>query len=638
MRIRLVAMRLFLLILFLTGISSFNNAIAATVCGDADNDKIVNIKDITFLINFLYKGGLSPNPLVAADVNNSGIVNISDITYMINFLYKGGPKPACSKYLGQVPPDSIPQIFAPGLISTPAVEYTVSFDPSFQEFYFTRRGGDNISKIYFSEIVNGSWTDPAIAPFCGDYFTMEPLLTPDGQRLYFSSTRPCAECQTAIPFNCWYVTRIDSDWSALEPLAAVPFNNIMAMYSTQSSNGNMYFTNVSAVPPCIYLSRFVDGQYQIPQKLGTAINKGYYEAHSYIAPDESYMIFDADSRPGGYGASDLYISFRNEDGSWTESINLGGSINTGGTDFCPTVTPDGKYFFFARFNGSGNDIYWCNTAFIAKLRPCVGTIAYTITPPDGNNQIYTINCDGSNPQQLTALPGRNMAPEWSPDGNKVAFYTHFESENTWSIFVMDADGGNVTRVTDIPGAWDWCPQWSPDGTKLLFARMYPSDYHSDIWMVNVDGSDLHRVGSVIGFGPRWSSDGEKVLYSGLAGDYEIFEMDTSGANQVQLTDNSSEDYWPSWSPDGGEIVFVSNRDGNFEVYTMNADGTGPVRLTTSPQNEDDAEWSPDGSRIAFVSWRDGHMEIYIMNADGSRQTRLTVTSSGHAFDPDWKPN
>jgi Dockerin type I domain/WD40-like Beta Propeller Repeat len=369
MNIHKIAIRLFLSVFFLTGIFSSNNAIAATVCGDANSNMTVNIQDITFLINFLYRQGPSPNPVKAADVNNSGLVNISDVTYMINFLYKGGPKPTCSKYLGQVPPDSIPQIFAPGLISTPDVEYTVSFDPSFQEFYFTRRGGDNISKIYFSEIVNGSWTDPAIAPFSADYFNMEPLLTPDGQKLYFSSDRPCAECQTAIPFNCWYITRIDSDWSAPQPLLTEPFDNIMVMYSTQSSNGNMYFTNVSAFPRGIYYSQFVDGQYFIPQRLDTAINKGYDEAHSYIAPDESYMIFDAENRPGGYGASDLYISFRNGDGSWTESINLGDSINSALTDFCPTVTPDGEYFFFSRWNGSSNDIYWCEANFIDRLRP-----------------------------------------------------------------------------------------------------------------------------------------------------------------------------------------------------------------------------------------------------------------------------
>jgi Tol biopolymer transport system component len=605
---------------------------ASVICADANGDNKVNLSDVSYTINYLYRSGPAPNPLKAADPDNSNKINLLDVSYTINYLYRSGPKPVCSKYLGQLPPDSIPQIFAPGLISTLDMEFTASFDPSFQEFYFTRRGTDNINKIYFSKIIDGHWNDPTIAPFCDEHFYMEPLFTPDGQKLFFSSDRPCSGCVIAN----WYVTRSGPTWSDPQTLGA-PLNSVMMMYSTQSSNGNIYFTNISATPAGIYLSRFVDGLYQTPEKLGTAINKGYNEAHPYIAPDESYMIFDAQNRPGGVGGSDLYISYRNDDGSWTESVNLGSNFNTAGEDLAPTVTPDGKYFFYARPNGLKHDIYWCSTAFIEYLRPCTGTIAYTITPSDGNNQIHTMNCTGTDLQQLTSLPGRNMGPDWSSDGSKIAFYTHFDADNTWSIYVMDADGGNVTRLTNNSGDWDWSPQWSPDGTKLLFARMYPSDYHSDIWMINADGSDLHRVGPVIGFGPKWSSDGEKIIYSGLAGDYEIFSMDTSGANQVQLTDNSAEDYWPSWSPDGSKILFVSNRDGNFEVYTMNADGTNPIRLTTSTQNEEDAKWSPDGSQIAYVSWLVGHMEIYTMKADGSGQTRLTINTSDHAFDPDWKP-
>jgi hypothetical protein len=65
------------------------------VCGDANKDKIVNIKDITYLINFLYKGGLAPDPMQAGDANGDGIVNIRDVTYLINYLYKGGPIPIC---------------------------------------------------------------------------------------------------------------------------------------------------------------------------------------------------------------------------------------------------------------------------------------------------------------------------------------------------------------------------------------------------------------------------------------------------------------------------------------------------------------------------------------------------------------
>jgi hypothetical protein len=286
------------------------------------------------------------------------------VSYTINHLYRGGPEAVCSKYLGQLVPDSVPRIFAPGLVSTSDKEFVASFNSTFDEFYFTRRGSDNINKIYYSKIVDGSWTDPALAPFCDSYFYMEPLLSPDGETMFFSSDRPCSGCT----FANWYVTRSGSAWSDPQTLGA-PFNSVMMMYTTQSSNGNRYFTNLVAMPSGIYVSRFVDGSYQTPERLGTAINKGYSEAHPYIAPDESYLIFDAQNRPGGYGGSDLYISFHNEDGSWTESVNLGSVFNSSTTEFCPTVTPDGEYFFFGKWTGYENHIYWCSAAFIEKLRP-----------------------------------------------------------------------------------------------------------------------------------------------------------------------------------------------------------------------------------------------------------------------------
>ncbi|MEW6014859.1 MAG: dockerin type I repeat-containing protein [Candidatus Zixiibacteriota bacterium] len=336
----------------------------ARICGDATNDDRVNILDATYIISSLYKSGPAPEPLKVADVNNSNSVNILDVTYLISSLFKGGDAPNCSIYLGQVPPDSIPQAFATGLISTTDMEFTASFDPSFQEFYFTRRGSDNINRIYYTRFQDGSWIAPDIAPFCGEFMSMEPLITPDGQKLFFSSTRPCSGCGIAN----WYVVKEGSAWSAPQTLEA-PLNSLMMMYSTQSSNGNIYFTNISALPPAIYISQFSDGLYQTPTKLGTAINKGYNEAHPYIAPDESYIIFDAQNRPGGFGGSDLYISYHNEDGSWTESVNLGSSFNTAGEELAPTVSPDGKYFFFAKPNGLKHDIFWCSIAFIDKLRP-----------------------------------------------------------------------------------------------------------------------------------------------------------------------------------------------------------------------------------------------------------------------------
>ena len=76
----------------------------------------------------------------------------------------------------------------------------------------------------------------------------------------------------------------------------------------------------------------------------------------FIAPDQSWLIF-ASERPGGYGAADLYVSFRRPDGTWGEPKNLGPSVNTAGSEYTPMLSPDGRYLFFTR-GRFGDDIYW----------------------------------------------------------------------------------------------------------------------------------------------------------------------------------------------------------------------------------------------------------------------------------------
>jgi hypothetical protein len=143
---------------------------------------------------------------------------------------------------------------------------------------------------------------------------------------------------------------------------------------TSSANGTLYFDtfdkdNVAA--PLRY-SQIIDGQRQAPIELGPEINTGTHMSHPFIAPDESYLIWDA-KREGGYGDSDLYISFRQKDGRWGNAINLGDRINTSAWEAAATVTPDGKYLFFNRNIGSSAyenvDIMWVDASFIEDLRP-----------------------------------------------------------------------------------------------------------------------------------------------------------------------------------------------------------------------------------------------------------------------------
>ena len=162
-----------------------------------------------------------------------------------------------------------------------------------------------------------------------------------------------------------YRERTDTGWSALKSLEA-PFKDMRIMRLTTSAKGTYYFDEASENGPLHY-SRLIDGKHEKPRKVNVAVGK--WNAHPFIAPDESYLIWD-DQREAGKGKADLYVSFRKKDGSWGPAINLGDKINTEFSEAYGSVTPDGKYFFFHRsFGGDKADIYWVDAQIIENLRP-----------------------------------------------------------------------------------------------------------------------------------------------------------------------------------------------------------------------------------------------------------------------------
>jgi hypothetical protein len=264
---------------------------------------------------------------------------------------------------GQNLPLDIPCVFAPGIISTRDFEFAITFSPQIDELFFTRRKQGEENKIYNMKYINGKWTDPVIAFFSGKYMDMEPHIAPTGKRLYFGSKRPLERAKQ-LEFHQWYLDKLSQGWSEPKSLES-PFKERPVMYISSTNDETLFFTVIRSG---IYYSRKNNNNYDSISRLGKTINNGDFVAHPYIAPDGSYLIYDC-VRKDGFGSCDLYISFKKENGDWSNSINLGNLINTDQCEMCASVSPDGNYLFFHRGNDKDiGDIYWVNFKRIKELK------------------------------------------------------------------------------------------------------------------------------------------------------------------------------------------------------------------------------------------------------------------------------
>jgi Tol biopolymer transport system component len=267
--------------------------------------------------------------------------------------------------------------------------------------------------------------------------------------------------------------------------------------------------------------------------------------------------------------------------------------------------------------------------------PANGKIAFQ-SDRTGNQEIFSMNPDGTDQIRLTNNSANDGHPSWSPDGKKIAFNSTRVGGDE-EIFVMNADGSNQIRLT-FASAPDNEPSWSPDGTKIAFQSS--RDGNREIYVMNADGTNQTRLtlNSAVDARPSWSSNGTKIVFeSERDGNSEIYVMNADGTNQTRLTNDPATDGFPAFSPDGAKIVFTRQGSGVEQIFVMNANGANPVQLTSSAVASGDPAFSPDGSKIAFDTFRDsGNLEIYVMNPDGTSQTRVT-TSTGEDFAPSWQP-
>ena len=217
-----------------------------------------------------------------------------------------------------------------------------------------------------------------------------------------------------------------------------------------------------------------------------------------------------------------------------------------------------------------------------------------------------------------------VADIYGPDEGFVEEEIEFDASGSF-----DEDGAITEYI------WEFGDGNNYSGSEEKVNHIYGKEGNYTIKLTVMDGQgDMSESSTVIAITDRL---GEIAFVSDRDGDFEIYLMNTDGNNIVKLTDNTSNDWEPSWSPDGSKILFRSYRDGYSSIYIMDSDGKNVIKLTDNTYWDGGPIWSPDGSKVAFYSERNKKYDIYVINSDGTEEVKLSDIEY-FTFNPTWSPD
>jgi Tol biopolymer transport system component len=271
---------------------------------------------------------------------------------------------------------STPVKFADGVISDAREQWRITFTPDGKTAYFASSADffpfTRQATIYVSHLGKDGWSTPAVAPFSGRYSDIDPFLSPNGERLYFSSIRPI-DGVMPVDIDLWYVERTADGWSEPAHLGPEVNSPLDELYPSADASGTLYFASGPFAPHAelhwdIYRAeRRGDGF--APREGLAAINtapvpggglQDAWEFNPEISANGKTLLFTS-LRPGGHGLGDLYVS-RLEGEEWSAPRNLGPLVNTASDEFHPTLSRDGRELYFVRRIPVRGDFYRIGTA------------------------------------------------------------------------------------------------------------------------------------------------------------------------------------------------------------------------------------------------------------------------------------
>ena len=258
----------------------------------------------------------------------------------------------------------------------------------------------------------------------------------------------------------------------------------------------------------------------------------------------------------------------------------------------------------------------------------------------GAKEVWVMDYDGANQRPLTSLHSISLTPRWSPDASRVAFtcYEPYERLVSPQICMYSMELGKVVSFPHYRGT-NSAPAWSPDGSQIMFSSSMLGN--PEIFVSDVNGARPKRVTFSAGAStsPSWNpKTGQSVVYvSDRGGIPKLYMMNADGTNNVEL-DLPDKGYLidPAWSPNGQILAFSWRRpSGNYDIYVMEPTSRQIIELTRDAGRNERPSWAPDGRHIVFESTRNGERQIWVMLADGLQAHQLTTT--GHNESPNWSP-
>ncbi len=506
-------------------------------------------------------------------------------------------------------------LFAPGIISTDAQEWDITFEPDGRTTYFTRRVKGERQKIYFSRFADGKWTKSEVAPFSTDV-DENAFITADGKRFFFSSLRtlPGRKPANGYDTNIWVMEKMAQGWGQPKPIAGEvnTFRKKGQNFPAGVENGpfigkdkTLYYwsKNPKGTDSDIFEAKLRKGKYTMPESLPMPLNTKFWESYPAISPDGRFLIFNAYGRPDGFGAEDLYISFRLP-GSWSYPRNLGEKVNGKYDDNFARFSPDGRYLFFSsnrpkKDEKEGNaSIYFIETKALDLTDKPI---------PEPNKFAYGII--SSNDYGENSL-------SFSPDG-KVALFSRYKGDwETQTGYFSKIENGKWSKpekVSFIDTLYN--AAFSNDGSAIIFSqRMAAETVAPEVfltsrtkngWKNPVSLSKKYKIR-----GGYFTILSDKTLYFQTEGEIYRAEFKDGGyTTPEKLSDNIN-------TPNGTEFSQFVDEKESFIIFARYTDGDKSKTGLFLSLKDEEGNWgralrlplpygwsptiSPDGKNLVYT--------------------------------------